>query len=228
MTNVFWFVKVKIMTKTAFAAAILSLSLLYTQAVFAQDSTSSGATRKGLSPQKIEARIDNIQTRIDTMRAKIASHEATLKLKLEAFRDKRKAEIAQRVNTNLNQINLKRTKEMQNHLDKMSLILDKLEARVNSGSPDIKDSASAKAAIAASRAKIASASAAVSVQAANDYTINVTSESKIRLDAQAQREKLHTDLKNVRELVIDAKQSVANAIRVARGLGKEATQSGTQ
>jgi len=228
LTNVFWFVKVKIMTKTAFAAAILSLSLLYTQAVFAQDSTSSGATRKGLSPQKIEARIDNIQTRIDTMRAKIASHEATLKLKLEAFRDKRKAEIAQRVNTNLNQINLKRTKEMQNHLDKMSLILDKLEARVNSGSPDIKDSASAKAAIAASRAKIASASAAVSVQAANDYTINVTSESKIRLDAQAQREKLHTDLKNVRELVIDAKQSVANAIRVARGLGKEATQSGTQ
>ncbi len=214
--------------KTVFIAAVLFVSLLVTQVVLAEDSTSGGTVRKERFSQKIEKRIDNIQTRIDAMKEKLASREATLKLKLQTFKDKHKAEIAQRVNTNLNQINLKQTKEMQNHLDKMSLLLDKLEARVNSGSPDVKDPTAAKAAIAVSRTKIASASAAVLTQAGNDYTITITSESKIKLDAQEQREKLHKDLKAVRQLVIDAKQSVANAIRVAKGLGKEATQSGTQ
>ena len=112
-------------------------------------------------------------------------------------------------------------------------ILDKLEARVNSGTPDIKGSASASAAIASARDAIASASAAVSDQALKDYTIVVTSESNIRIDAKTQRDKLHTDLLALRKIVIDAKQAVANAIRVAKsgkalipGLRKEGTSSG--
>ncbi len=230
LTNVFWFAKVNRMNKTAFAAAALSLSLLTTQIVFAQDSTPGATVRmnRPLTTPRIEKRMDNLQTRMDGFRVKMASREAALKLKLDNFKDQKKAQIAQRVNTNLNQINANQTKQMQSYLDKMSALLDKLEARVNSGSPDIKDPVSAKAAIANSRAAIATASAAVSTQSLNDYTITVTTESRIKLDAMAQREKLFKDLKTVRALVIDAKQSVSNAIRVAKSLGKEATESGTQ
>lgn len=190
--------------KITIVAALLSFTLSIPCAVLAKDATQTAVTRK----------------------EKVASREAAMKTKLQAFKDKRKAEAAARINTKLNNINAKQTAGMLKHLGKMSALLDKLKARVNSGSPDIKDPAAAKAAIADSRAKIASATAAVKTQAANDYTITVTSESKIKADAQAQREKLHADLKAVRQQVIAAKQSVANAIRVAKGLRKEATQSG--
>lgn len=201
--------------KIIIVGAFFSFTLSIPCAVFAKDATSTGITRK-----------EKIIERIDTMKEKMSTREAAMRAKLQNFRDKKKAQIAERVNTNLNQINMKQTEEMLKHLDKMSALLDKLAARVNSGSPDAKDPTASRAAIADSRSKIASAKAAVSDQAANDYTIVVTTERRIKADAQAQREKLHTDLKALRQQVIDAKQDVANAIRVAKGLGKEATESG--
>lgn len=158
-----------------------------------------------------------------TMREKLASKAAALKTKLQAFKDQRKATIAERVNTNLNNINQNQTAQMQKHLNTMSEILDKLEARVNKGTPDIKDPTSAKAAIASARTAISTASAAVSDQAQKDYTIQITSESRIRIDAKTQRDNLHKDLLATRKTVQNAKQAVANAIRTAK---KEGTNSG--
>jgi len=166
----------------------------------------------------------------------IASKAAVLKLKLQSFKDTKKAQTAERVNTNLNNINQNQTAQMQKYLDAMSTILDKLEARINNPTPDIKNPAAAKTAIASARATIATVSAAVSAQAQKDYTIQVTSEGRIGIDAKTQRDKLHTDILAIRKAVIDAKQSVANAIRVAKsgpvpdgtGLKKEGTISGQQ
>lgn len=160
----------------------------------------------------------------------MASRAATLKVKLQAFKDKNKAVIAERVSVNLNALNQNQTSQMQKHLGNMSAIVDKLENRINQGSPDVKDPSGAKAAIASARANIASSSAAVTTQSLKDYTIQVTSETKIRADAKLQRDKLHTDLLALRKTVIDAKQSVANAIRIAKSSSeiKEATGSGQQ
>lgn len=222
---------------------LISFALLLIAAypALAEDATSSTTNRdasrdarKATIQDRVETRKNIAQQRIDTgitaMREKIASKEAALKLRLETFKDKRKSQIAERVNTNLNKINQNQTSQMLKHLDRMSAILDKLEARVNRPTPDIKDPAKALAAIADARSAIASASAAVSAQAEKDYTIEVSTEAKIRQDAQSQREQLHTDLKAVRTQVIDAKQAVANAIRVAKSGSsiKEGTRSGQQ
>lgn len=199
------------MTKVLSLICFLILLALASYPALAKTSDSSAAaTRKG--------------------KEKIASREAALKLKLNAFKDRTKAAIAEKVNTNLNRINQKRTEMMQRHLTNMSTILGKLEDRVNSGSPDIKDPASARAAIASARSIIATTSAAVTAQAAKDYTIVVTSESKVRADATAQRQQLHSDLLTLRKMVIDAKQAVGSAIRTAKSGSstgpKEATASG--
>lgn len=206
---------------------------IFASGVLAQDATNTGTTRRQVIQQKIDTRKEVVQNRLDALREKISSREAILKAKLATFKDKRKAEIAERVNTNLSRINKNQTDQMKRHLDRMSQILAKLQSRVSSGSPDIKDVNLANSAIASASSAIASASAAVTQQALNDYTIQATSEANIRKDAQAARNKLHTDLKAVRKLVIDAKQAVANAIRVAKsgkleipGKAKEGTQSG--
>lgn len=217
-----------------FSISILVLFTLATAlAVTAQESTPSTTTKREAVKQRVETKKEIAQVRAENIREKIASREAALKARLNNFKDKRKATIAERVNSNLNKINQNQTAQMLRHLNKMSSLLDKLEARVNSAKPDIKDPAAARAAIATARTNIATTSAAVTAQSEKDYTITVTSESRVKTDAQTQREQLHNDLQALRKQVIDAKQSVANAIRVAKSgkveiPKKEGTPSGTQ
>ena len=187
---------------------------------------------------KIASKDAKIAEKLSDIKARIASKESELKTKLQTFKDQLKAKIAERVNTNLNKINQNLVAIMQKHLDKMSIILNKLEARVTRGTPDIKNPASAKVAILSARKAIATASAALNIQSQKDYTIQVTTESRIKFDAQKQRDLLHNDLVAIRKMVIDAKQAVANAIRIAKAgslgnkegteSGKEATTSGQQ
>jgi len=222
--------------KTAVAISIASAILLVTP-IFAQESSSSTTKVRPLPP-RIEARKIALDTRFALMEAnlqerrlmeaskaaifrqkleerklRIASHEAEIKLKIQTFKDKQKAEIASRVNTNLNRINQNQTDQMLKHLDKMSQLLDKLA-----------DRPAANQAIADARAAIDTARGAVQVQAQKDYTIAVTTETKIKLDAQAKRDQLQMDITAVRRQVIAAKQAVSNAVRVAKS-GKTATES---
>lgn len=201
-------------SKVSAILILFSLLLITSYPVWAQESTTGGGTRKDRIKERIEEKRE-------TLKEKVATREAALKAKLQAFKDQKKAEIVERISGNLNRINAQRTEQMLKHLDKMTAILNKLEDRVNQGSP----------ATAESKAKIASAEAAVKAQADKDYTLTVTSERKVKADAQAVRDRLHQDLQAVRKLAIDAKQSVANAIRVAKSgkldiPGKEGTPSG--
>lgn len=208
--------------KTAIAISVAGAILLITP-VLAEDSTSTAksttqprvGTRTKLEQRKLTeaSKAAMFRQKLEERRLRIASHEAEIKLKIQAFRDKQKAEIAARVNSNLNKINKIQTDQLLRNLDLMSQLLDKLAQR---------DPALANQAIADAREAIAKARTAVETQAQKDYTIALTTEAKVRLDAQAKRDQLHTDILAVRKLVIGAKQAVSNAVRVAKS-GKVAT-----
>ncbi len=188
------------MSKASRIIVGLSILAVSISPAFAEDgATAAAKIRKPLPAQIVNTRME-----------KIASKTATLKAKLESFKDKRKAEAAERINTNLNTINQNQTTQMQRHLDAMTVILNKFEARVSTQS----------AAIAAARVNIASASAAVLAQSQKDYTITVSTEIRIKVDAKKQRDALHADLLALRKIVIDAKQSVGNAIREGSSSGQ--------
>lgn len=220
------------MKKTAAVLALLTSGLLLTQTIFAREATPSttAVIRKEAVQQRIDTRKLALEDKMAALKEKMASRTAALKTRLQTFKDQRKAQIAERVNATLAKINENQTNQMLKFLNTMTSILDKLEARVNQPTPDIKDPVKAKLAIADARITIASASAAVTTQAQNDYPIEATSEAKIRQEAQDARNNLHTDLLAVRKLVIDAKQAVANAIRIAKSGPpiKEGTASGQQ
>lgn len=164
---------------------------------------------------KAADRREAIKERLDEHKERLATKAAALKERLAQFKDKRKAATVERVNATLQMINEKRTDAMRKHLDTMTKLLTKLSDRVAKKKAEGKDTSQADAAIASASASIASASAAVDAQALKDYTISVSSESGVRTDAKKVRDALHADLQAVRKLVIEAKQSVAAAIRVA-------------
>jgi len=228
---------VAVSTSIVLFAAILLIILAFP--VLAQDSSTSATTpglgdrmnvvsaKRQIAQEKLITRQEDITSKIAATRERVASKAAALKTRLQTFKDQRKATLAEKININLDNINQNRTAQMQRHLDNMSVILDKLASRVNSGRPDIKDPVSAKAAIDTAKTNISTASAAVSAQALKDYTVSITSEGRIGLDVKQQRDALYKDLQVVRKQVTDAKQSVAAAIRIAKS-GKEATASGQQ
>lgn len=207
----------------------LALILILSYSVLAADATTPATTRKDSVQQRVEKRKENVADKITAMKERVATREATLKTRLAAFKDKQKAQVVERINKSLNSINQKMTGQMLKHLERMASILTKLEARVNSAKPDVKDVTSAREAISDAKAAIDSATAAVSSQAEIDYTITVSSETRAKTDVQKVREQLHNDLKTVRQLVVEAKQAVAKAIRVAKSgpsTVKEGTPSG--
>lgn len=229
-----------IFQKSASVLVGSSLIVLSISPVFAEStSDTSSATSAGTARTKIIQRKagtikpDSAQSIAD-LKAKLASAAAEARAKLKAFKDQKKVIVAERLNTNLNAINQNQTKQMQKHISVMSAILDKLEGRVNKATSDIKDPEEAKFAITTARASISSASAALSAQSLKDYTIQVSTEGRLRQDAKVRRDRLHEDLLSVRKLVKEAKQSVANAIRIAKSgkveipKAKEGTASGQQ
>lgn len=195
---------------------VLSLLAITAFPVLAQDTATPSSVRKQLLQRNVEARKEKVENKVSTLKEKEASRVAAFKTKLQTFENQTKVSTAERINTNLNLVNQKQTTQLQKFLTTMTSILDKLETRVNKGTPDIKDPVAAKAAITAARQSIASASAAIIAQAQKDYTIEVTTESKLKADAKNQRDKLHADLQAVKKTVIAAKQSVANAIRTVK------------
>lgn len=214
------------------AIALSAIPVLAIDLPDAKTATSPAAAKRPALIQRKQVLLKEVET----AKEKLASRAAALKAKLQAFKDQKKVVIAERINTNLNAINQNETKKMQKHLNTMTNILDRLASRVSQGTADIKDPVVAKTAIASARISISTASAAVLAQAEKDYTIVVTSEARIKIDAKRQRDQLHADLLTLRKNVIDAKQEVANAIRVAKsgpvpvgtGLNKEGTASGQQ
>ncbi len=208
------------MQRSFIALVILTLFLIPLYPVYAQSiATSSPAKRPTTALERAKLMRDNLQASPGANKAnlhdKIASRGAQLKEKLAKFKDKKKAQIAERINDNLNKINERRTSQMMDHLSRLSNILDKLGDRVNSAQQNGKDMSGANLAITDARVKIDAAEASVSAQKLKDYTIESTSESTIKADAQKMRNNLHVDLQDVHSLVVIARQAVAKAISEA-------------
>ncbi|MBI2622101.1 hypothetical protein HYW66_00500 [Candidatus Microgenomates bacterium] len=195
--------------------------LLFVFPVFAQEATPPARIRD----QAVQERIKTAQERVKERKDKIASREATLKERLTVFKDQHKAQAVERVNKNLNLVNDKRVAAMRKHLQRMSELLNKLNNRVNTAKAGGKDVSEAQAAMASASASMAEASAALDLQADKDYSLSVASESAVSQEAKTARDTLHTDLQNVRKLVVEAKQALMNAFRVAatslKGIGEK-------
>lgn len=197
----------------------------YIYPVYAQDSTTSATTprkplekriekieaRKDAAIERLDAKKDAVMARLDARKERIATKTAALKTRLLAFRDKKKAQRVERVNENLDKINLRRTESMTKHLGQMEDILERIQDRINEGSAT-GDLSPAQTAVDTAKSAIETAKAAVEAQAEKEYTIVVNTETTVKTDAQTQRDALHTDLKATHDLVVAARKAVANAI----------------
>ena len=202
--------------KKVISVLLISILFIFASPAFAQTTaTRPGQIRREAVKERIDTRREAVSEKLENLRDRIATKEATLKLRLAKFKDKTKAQIVERIATNLNRINDNRVDHANKFLANALRILEKLQERVNKAVDAGKDATSANAAIIDARAKIASASAAVASQSAKEYTVSVSSESAAKSEIKSTRDMFHTDWQGIRILLTDAKQAVGAAIRVA-------------
>ena len=120
----------------------------------------------------------------------------------QQIKDERKKKIVERVEAKMAEINKRRTDMMLAQLNKMSEILVKAKAR---GA----DTATAEAAI-------ASAKTAVEAQAGKPYTVEITTEDKLKIKVGEAMKALKTDLQAVHQKVVDARKATSDAISSVR------------
>lgn len=168
--------------------------------------------------QMIASKEAMLANRLEQVRTKIASREAAFTEKIAKFKNRERADLASKINLNLNLINQNRTTAMSNNITKMSEILTRLQNKVTEIGATGVDVSVANTAIQQAQTAIASAQASVTTQSEQDYNIVVTSETNIGTDAQTTRNKLITDLNATFQQVQAARTAVANAISVSVSL----------
>jgi hypothetical protein len=150
--------------------------------------------------------------------AEIQVKRDEFKQKLKMIKDVRKQDLLSRLATRSANINTRRTKEMLANLDHMSQILDRIELMISQLKLNVPASSpsgslttsSLTSLIALARAAIDQARTVVQTQAAKDYTINITTESALRVNAGQVITQLETDLNATRQQVLTAKQALMN------------------
>lgn len=150
-----------------------------------------------------------------SVRDRMASRAAELSKKLAKFKDKVKAKRVENINANLNNINSRRTSQMQAVLQKIANILERIKTKTQDGASAGKDVTAINAGISNLEKEWAEADAAVKAQADKDYSIVVNTESTVKADASLARDSLRTDLQATHNQVVEAKQALAKALSTA-------------
>lgn len=193
---------------------LIASGLVLTTSVFAVGPNDRLMVKEEKIASNAAKKVENLELKRQQIASAAALKKAELDKRLLAFKDKTKAATAQKVNQNLNRINQQRTTQMTQHLGQMDNLILKIDTRISNLQSSGQDVTSAASASATAKQKISDAKAAVSAQALNDYTITATSEANIRQDAKVKRDQLLSDLKTTHQLVVDARASIAEILKV--------------
>jgi DNA polymerase II small subunit/DNA polymerase delta subunit B len=140
--------------------------------------------------------------------------------KFQAIRDERKKVMVERIYEKISTMNKTHTARFSTVLEKLMMIIDKISQRTQNAKSKGIDTLAVDSAIAAAKTAIDAAKAAVVVQSAKTYSIEIASKSTLKTNVGSLVSMFRKDLKDVHKAVVDAKQAVQKAERelaLARG-----------
>ena len=200
------------------------LLLIFVSSVNAETTTTSSAgTVNNTSKLKDQIQLlqDQRKTAVtqirDDAKAMIQAKRDEFKAKVQTIKDQRKKILVERIDTKLAEVNKKQTMRFTDTLSRLQGFLDKIKLSTTD--------AKVLTDIAAAQTAIDIAKAAVDTQTAKTYTIQITDDTTLRINAGTTVSQLRQDLMAVYKLIIDAKQAVQNIRQDKVLMRKEATGS---
>jgi len=140
------------------------------------------------------------------------NHKTAFQQQLIRIKDTRKQGIVDKINTDCQTVNQKRTIAMTAMLAKLSTILTNVSNRSASAAASGKDTSSLDTAVTTAQGAIADAQTAVAAQAGTTCTITIASDATVKNDVGIGIGKLQTALSVIYQKVMIARKSVGDAI----------------
>lgn len=153
---------------------------------------------------KVEQKKDELKTKVETKREE-------LKQRLEKIKDEKKKQAVERIDRHMDALNDRMLKHYVNVLDKLSEVLVRISERADRAEERGVDVSVVRTAIDTANGAITAAKSAVETQSGKTYTIQVGTESTLKVDVGKARQALHNDLVAVRSTVKAAHEAVRNA-----------------
>jgi hypothetical protein len=193
---------------------VLSLGLVLPAA--AQVEAVQGRNAKPVYKVELEKVRDEFKKAVEVKRAEVDNFvkekRDELKTKLQNIKDERKKEAVNKIGESIVNLNTKMTTHYSNVLNQISDVLSRVVSRADKAQANGKDVATARTAVSKAQSDIAAAQAAVVAQTGKSYTLNISTDAKLKADVGEARKVLHNDLKKVEDLVKTARNSVRLAV----------------
>lgn len=182
-----------------------------------QANTSTSTAAAPQVPPEQQKRITATAKLREETKAKALERRAQFKTQLQKIKDQRKKALAERIDTKLAEINKKQTTKYLEVLTKLQTFLDKIKQSTT----DQKVLAN----ITIAQTAIDGAKAAIKIQEAKIYTMEITDDTTLKTNAGAALSLLREDLTIAHDLIVNAKQAMQelNTDRVI--IKKESTTS---
>lgn len=179
----------------------------------AQKKTAISKIKQDAKETKMELRQqikEAVAAKREAVKEAVATKREEFKARLLVIKGEKKRALVERIDAKLSKVNAK-------HSDRFAQVLSNLQATLDKMSEDV-DKTKAQAAI-------DGAKTAVEAQAAETYTITISTETALRSDVGAVTSQLRLDLMATHKTVVDAKQAVQALRKDNVIIKKEATSS---
>lgn len=166
------------------------------------------ASQERKEEKKEEVKIRVQETRLK-VREEVEAKKAQLKERLQSVRNENKQKTVERVSQQMDELNVRMMNHFSQVLNRLEKVLANIVSRVDKAEANNWDVSAVRAMIKSADQALASAKAAIEVQAAKNYTPQITGEEeKLRVEVGEARKALHRDLAAVKEKVKAAHEFV--------------------
>lgn len=193
---------------------LLFLILPLVLIIFVSSANAQTATTK--SAQIVQKRTSVLQKR-DELKIIIQTKRDEFKTRIQTIKDQKKKALVERIDVKIARINEKQSSKFSETLTILQGFLDKIK----------QSTANTKvlADITAAQIALDAAKTTVETQAGKAYTMEITGDTALRLNAGTVVSQLRQDLSAAHKLVIDAKQAIQKLNTDRKVIKKEATSS---
>lgn len=155
------------------------------------------------------------------------AHKAALQAKLAKIKDAAKRTATEKADADIAALNKQTTDQLLSALDQITSVLNRAIAKTNELQLQGKNISSVQLKVTAAQNAIASARTKVQAQAAKTYSINVTTDAKLKGAVQAVRNSLRVDLMAAQAAVKAARKAMQDTLTALANVGGQATSTVT-
>jgi len=181
------------------------------------DSNGAGGSALDKVKQLRDENVFNLGENKEEVKRLREENRLQLKQRILEFKDQKKAQIVERVSTQMDSLNANKAEKYLATLKRLSYILDSIESRLETVDVAV-DISSVNESIANARALIKSSTDQVNLQSNKIYSLNITSEDAVKNQVSLVVKGVQSDLTDVRNSVTYARDAVRKAFEDLKNL----------